>query len=155
MGASSLSFSQAGTDLADWIEGVVGHRPKHLAAGRPAPSKTLALSPYKLEAPMAAPRDTGRIQAAEALFCLSIGGDAPDQGCAWYDAIFFAAQISDATHVSDTNPPAQWWTAPPGLMLTLTRRVERATKGVQPKIVREPLIFDLTRDPERLRGERT
>ncbi len=155
MGASSRSFSQAGADLADWVESVVGQRPKHLAAGKPASSKTLALSPYKLDAPMAARGDTGRIQCAEALFCLSIGGDAPDQGCAWYDAIFFAAQISDATHLSDEGPPAQWWTTPPGLMLTLTRRVERAPEGVQPGIVREPLVFDLTRDPERLRGERT
>ena len=142
MNSISESFLGAGTDLADWAGAVTEHLAIVKAPGVPAQDDEIALTPWRISPALGLAPDRPVRQTALAEYCLTIGPNAPDHGCGWYDALWFAAQTEAGVTLIQDAPPVEFWRQAPGLAMTLSRRIERATEDAAGR-VEHPLIFDI------------
>lgn len=139
----SETFLAAGRDIATWVENVTGITPVLMSPGSPAEADAIALTPWRMVRATGIERARPHQPTAMGHFCLTIGPDAPDLGCTWFDALYFAAHENAGVELIDMTPPDTFWRAAPGLTMTLARRIERPAAEPGTGTVLHPLVFDI------------
>lgn len=147
MDITAQSFLSAATEIADWVEEIAQVRPVLMAPGFSADTAGIGITPWRMLAAMGVAPDRPAKPTAFGEFVLSIGPEAPDYGCPWYDALYFAALSEPGLMVRDDTPPPSFWRTSPGLALTIARRIERMAEQHLGQVL-HPLIFDVTTDPQ-------
>lgn len=143
MGNTSSSFSIASEDIASWVENVTGQRPEKAPAGMADQHAGLTLCPMKMTAPERQSHNASMCVSAMGWFALSIGPEAPDNGCEWFDALYFAAFTSPEIELSPEPISQGYWRTPAALNLALGRRIERISEQPGTGVVQHPLVFSV------------
>lgn len=148
MKSISETFLGAGQDLVAWVEDVTGIAPVLSPPGSPAEADAIALTPWRMVRATGIDRARPHQPTAMGHFCLTIGPEAPDLGCTWFDAIYFAAYQSAGVELVEDAPPGAFWRVAPALAMTLARRIERPAVEPGAGTVLHPLVFDIRTNTE-------
>ena len=108
----------------------------------------MGLSPVGMSDPARSVERGEAVLSSMGWFALSIGPEAPDNGLAWYDALYFAAFSTPGFELSREPLPAAYWQSPVGLTLCIGRRIERRPETLVPGIVEHPLVFTVHTTPD-------
>lgn len=153
----SDSLSRAALDLQSWVTAIVGRPTTFASAGIPATGAEVAICPWcigthHIERDIRTAGST--VVSAAGYFCVSIGAEAPANGCDWLDALYFEAMREPGLTPVDAPPAVGYWQKTPGLFLTLSRRIQRTHAAPLSGRVEVPVILDITTglSPKREQG---
>ncbi len=80
-------------------------------------------------------------------FALSVGPKTPDNGCAWFDQIYFAAFTAPQIELALDPVPESYWQTECPLNMKLGRRIEKHAELPEFGIVEHPLILSVHQRP--------